>query len=160
MAAKYFLYIALVVVFAYVTAVANCPQGCECKVAAVKCQGVHKSTVFYNNDLITAVTFKDSLVNVEQVLKAYENVQLLEILNSVAIHCPHDHPQVVFKGACKTTPDDDTHSKHNFIDEDKKYAKFVNDMIDNANSLNSHATECDNTKINKLKLVDEDDYDL
>ena len=148
------------VVCAYITAVASCPQGCECKVSTMTCQGVNQNTVFYTSTLITAVTFQDSLVNVEKVIKAYEHLEMLEFLNSVAINCPCGSTQLVITGACQTAGNDDTPVNHNLMDKDNKYAEFVKGMIDSLNSLNTHTTEYENTKIQQVKMVDEEEYDL
>ena len=126
----------------------------------MSCQGVNQNTVFYTSTLITAVTFQDSVVNVEKVMKAYEHLELLEFLNSVAINCPRGNTQLVITGACQTAGDDDTPVNHNLMDKDNKYAEIGKDMIDNLNSLNTYTSECKNTKIQQVKMVDEEEYDL
>ena len=76
-----------------------CPSGCECKLSSLKCENVDKETIFSRSTIITHAEFRDSVVDILKLTQYYQNLQKVDLVNSIAENCPTSS-HITITGGC------------------------------------------------------------
>ena len=78
----------VVIYCGFVCSVTTCPLNCACTTTNIDCYDVNLNTIYYNSQLITDITFVDSIVDVSTLLQKYSHLQRLTFVSSRVLNCP------------------------------------------------------------------------